>query len=124
MARHRDGFEDRLERLELEEEHRAEFDSKVRSLKTDSSSTITPGEPETDEHMVRLVSLMEDLAKRLDVHDRKYRTLAEVSRRRESRDRRWRRSIAAAAAVLVCLAIGGWARARFDTPTTTTRALE
>ena len=49
MARQYDAFEDRLERLELVGEHRAQFDSKVRCLKTDGVAAITPRKPDSEE---------------------------------------------------------------------------
>src|SRR4051794_2789179 len=92
MARQNDHFEDRLERLGSGE-HRAQFDSKVRSLITDRVATILPRKTESDEQMARLLSLMEDLAKRMDLLDRKNRNIAEELRDRERRDRRWRLAV-------------------------------
>jgi hypothetical protein len=112
MVRQNDHFEDRLERLGSGE-HRAQFDSKVRSLITDNVATIVPRKPESDEQFARLLSLMEDLARRMDVLDRKNRNVAEELRARDRRARR-RLSIGIVLAVLVLLAVGGWVKTRID----------
>ena len=114
MARQDDHFKDRLDRLGSGE-HRAQFDSKVRSLITDGVATIAPRKPDFDEQVGRLLSLMEDLARRMDVLDRKNRSIAEELRVRERRDRRRRLTLGIAAA-LMFLTVGGWAKARFDAP--------
>jgi len=113
MARQTDHFEDRLARLGSGD-HRAQFDSKVRSLITDSVAAIVPRKPDSDEQIGRLLSLMEDLAKRMDVLDRKNRNLAEELRVRERRERRRRLSIGLVAAALVVLGVGGWVKSRID----------
>jgi hypothetical protein len=112
MARLADHFEDRLDRLGSGE-HRALFDSKVRSLITDSATPLVPRKPESDEQIARLLSLMGDLAKRMDLLDRRHRNLAEAMRLREHRERR-RRSIGLVAIALLLLAVGGWVKSRMD----------
>jgi len=116
MARQNDQFEDRLERLGSGE-HRAQFDSKVRSLITDRVATILPRKSESHEQMARLLSLMEDLAKRMDLLDRKNRNIAEELRDRERRERRWRLSIGALAFALVLVGLGGWVKTQIDART-------
>jgi hypothetical protein len=113
MARQYDHFEDRLERLGSGE-HRAQFDSKVRALITDRVATIVPRKTESDEQMARLLSLMEDLAKRMDVLDRKNRNIAEELRVRDRRDRRRRLAIGLVVAALGLLGVGGWVKARIE----------
>jgi uncharacterized membrane protein YgaE (UPF0421/DUF939 family) len=113
MARLADHFEDRLDRLGSGEQ-RALFDSKVRSLITDSVATLVPRKPESDEQVARLLSLMEDLAKRMDLLDRKNRNIAEEMRVRDRRERRRRLSIGLVAAALVLLGVGGWVKSRID----------
>src|SRR4051794_29980758 len=115
MARQNDNFEERLERLGSGE-HRAQFDSKVRSLITDGVATIVPRKVESEEQVARLLSLMEDLAKRMDVLDRKNRNIAEEMRVRERRERRRRLSIGLVAAVLAWLTVGAWIKTRIDAP--------
>jgi uncharacterized membrane protein YgaE (UPF0421/DUF939 family) len=123
MARQNDQFEDRLERLGSGE-HRAQFDSKIRSLITDGAATIVPRKPESEEQVARLLSLMEDLAKRMDLLDRKNRNIAEENRVRDRRDRRRRLSIGVVAAVLMLLAIGGWVKSRINDPSTSVIAMD
>jgi hypothetical protein len=112
MARLAGHFEDRLDRLGSGD-HRAQFDSKVRSLITDSVATLVPRKPESDEQAAGLLSLMGDLAKRMDLLDRKHRNLAEEMRFRKRRDRR-RRTIGLVVAAFLLLAAGGWVKSRID----------
>ena len=116
MVRQNDNFEDRLHRLGSGD-HRAQFDSKVRALIDDSVATIVPRKPEAEDQVTRLLSLMEDLAKRMDLLDRRNRSIAEDIRNRDRLMRRRTLSIGAVVVGVGLLAVGGWVKARMDAPT-------
>jgi hypothetical protein len=99
------------------------IDSKVPSLITDSVTTLVPRKPESDEHVARLLSLMGDLVKRMDLLDRRHRNLAEEMRLRERRERR-RRPIGLLAAASLLLAVGGWVKSRIDAPSVLATAMD
>jgi hypothetical protein len=123
MARQFDSLEDRLEELESGE-HRAQFDSRIRSLIGGTGDQTPSHRTGAEEQVGRLLSLMEDLARRMDVIDRKNRNLSAELRHRDRLDRRRRHAIAAAAALFVLLGVGGWAGARMNTPAISSTALD
>lgn len=114
MALQVDPIEDRIEGLKSDE-LRMMFDSKVRAFRRQQEApkvvegrSTKPGRRTEDGHQIdQVVSLLEELARRLDGIDRKARSLAEENRKREHRDRS-RRAIATAIglAILGVMALG------------------
>ncbi len=111
MLRQDEVLEGRLEQLE-ESTGRAKFDSKVRALKIDSTETPLPTGEDGIEPIGRILSLMEDLARRMDGLERKNRILMEGFRHREWRRRRGWAMIAAVVALAGLIGSGIWIKGR------------
>jgi hypothetical protein len=100
MALQTDAIENRLEGLK-QDDRRMMFDSKIRAFRLDSktpaltgsrASKAVRGKTDPQLPIEQMISLLEELSRRIDGLERKDRALSEEIRRRARQDRR-RRSI-------------------------------
>ncbi len=112
MALQTDAIESRLEGLK-QDDRRMMFDSKLRAFRLDSkapavtgSRNSKPARGRTDPQypVEQVISLLEELSRRIDGLERKDRALGDEIRKRDRQDRR-RRSILATCGGLVGTAI-------------------
>jgi hypothetical protein len=100
MALQTDAIESRLEGLK-QDDRRMMFDSKIRAFRLDSkapalagsrATKAARGKPDPQLPVEQMISLLEELSRRIDGLERKDRALGEEIRRRARQDHR-RRSI-------------------------------
>ena len=99
MALQSQAIDSRLEGLKLDD-RRIMFDSQLRAVRMDNkpqaANSAPTGlsnvakKPELDQPIDRVITLLEDLALRLDGLEKKHRHLNDEIRQRSQRDRRWR----------------------------------
>jgi hypothetical protein len=102
MALQAEAIESRLEGLK-QDDRRITFDSKLRAFQHDSKAPLLPGNPASkmmrksaaDYPVDQMISLLEELSRRIDGLERKDRALAEEIRHRARRDQ-VRRSVVTA----------------------------
>jgi hypothetical protein len=115
MALESDAIESRLEGLR-QDDRRSAFDSKIRAFRFDSEPPRTAGDrvhkpnPKVvaEEAIDRMVSLLEDLSRRIDGLERKDRALADEIRRRARHDRRRRAVWMVGGLALTGFVVLGW----------------
>ena len=115
MSLELDAIESRLEELR-QDDRRSACDSKIRAFRSRSEAPRTAGDrvlkpmPKVvvDDAIERMVSILEDLARRIDALERKDRDLADEIRRRGKQDRRRRVMYLVGGLATTAVAVLGW----------------
>jgi hypothetical protein len=115
MALQAEAIESRLEGLKLEDRRKA-FDSQIRAIRMDSNPPQVAGncnskatrKAEPEAQLGQVISLLEELSRRIDGLEKKDRGLADEIRKRARQDRR-RRSVYYVGGLAVSgLLVVGW----------------
>ncbi len=116
MALQTDAIESRLEGLK-QDDRRMMFDSKLRAFRLDSKAPVLsgsraakPGRSRTDPQypVEQIISLIEELSRRIDGLERKDRALSDEIRKRARQDKRQRAIVSATGLVFGSAAFACW----------------
>lgn len=115
MSLELDAIESRLEGLR-QDDRRSAFDSKIRAFRIESEAPRTAGDRvlkpifkvAANEYIDRMVSILEDLSRRIDGLERNDRVLADEIRRRAKQDLRRRVIYSVSGLASTALVALGW----------------